>query len=396
MRRLIVAGIAVASFIAAGGLTMAHGGSHDPPPPVVSFAAASPEIPFELFRGNRLVVTANINGRDTPVMLDSGASATTLDRAFARSIGLPEGVKIEGHGVGGTVEAELISGVTLKVGGLRFDQMNVGAMDLSEISRSIGRPINVVLGRELFNSAVISIDWVRNRLRLSSPTAFRPPAGAVRLDLLRNGPFNTIPVSVDGAEPIQALFDVGAGGALSLPVTYWRAHPDLAQLRFAEVQGGGVGGPHSARAVTVPKVILAGRTFNAVPAQLSNIGNDSDPTQMANVGIGFLKQFHVDLDLGQNRIYLAPRNDSPPFDRDRGGVRLDFASGVLKVAFVSPQGPAAAAGLKVGDQIVAVDGQRVDSSYYERPDWTRLAAGRLVSLERADGTRVGVTLRDYY
>lgn len=396
MRAIVLGGVVGAILIAAGGLALAHGDPHDPPPPVVSFNAGSPEIPFELFRGNRLVVTASINGHDTPVMIDSGASATTLDRSFARSIGLPEGFRIAGHGVGGTVEAELISGVTLKVGGLRFDKMNVAAMDLSGISKTIGRPINVILGRELFNSAVISIDWANNRLRLTSPTTFRPQAGAVRVDLVRKGPFNTIPVAVDGGPPIQALLDVGAGGALSLPVTYWRDRPELAQLRFAEVQGGGVGGQHSARAVTVPSVILAGRRFTEVPAQLSNVGNDSDPTQMANVGIGFLKQFHIDLDLGRNRIYLAPRNDAPPFDRDRAGVRLNFAAGELQVAFVSPQGPAAAAGVKPGDQIVAVDGRKVGNDYYDAPDWTRFAAGRQVSLERADGSVIKLTLADYY
>ena len=382
------------ALVGIAGLTLAQG--HDVPPPIVSFAPGSPEIPFELFRGNRLIVTAIINGHATPVMLDSAASTTTLDTAFARSIGLPEGLKIKGHGVGGDVEAELISGATMTVGGLRFDQMNVAAMDLSPISHSIGRPVNVILGREFFNSAVISIDWARNRLRVSSPGSFTPGPGAVRLDLVRRGPFNTIPVSIDGAAPIQALLDVGAGGALSLPPTYWRDRPELAQLRYAEVQGGGVGGEHSARAVTVPQVRLAGRSFTAVPAQLADVGNDDDPTKMANVGIGFLKQFHVDLDLGQNRIFLAPRRDAPPFDRDRAGLRLNFAGDVLKVGFVSPQGPAAAAGIRAGDQIVAVDGRRVGADYYQAPDWTRGAPGRTVTLQRADGSSVKVTLADYY
>jgi predicted metalloprotease with PDZ domain len=117
---------------------------------------------------------------------------------------------------------------------------------------------------------------------------------------------------------------------------------------------------------------------------------------MTNVGIGLLKQFHVDLDLGHDRIYLAPRNDAPAFDHDRTGMRFERSATGLKVAFVSPQGPGAAAGLKAGDEIVAVDGQKIDAAYYERPDWTRFAAGRQVSLERADGSRVTVTLRDYY
>ena len=49
-----------------------------------------------------------------------------------------------------------------------------------------------------------------------------------------------------------------------------------------------------------------------------------------------------------------------------------------------------------GDEIVAVDSRRVDAAYYERPDWSRGPAGTRVVLERADGSRIAVTLADYY
>src|SRR6185503_21283967 len=77
--------------------------------------------------------------------------------------------------------------------------------------------------------------------------------------------------------------------------------------------------------VTMPQVTLAGQTFAGVPAVLADSGNDKEATQMANVGIGLLKQFGVDLDLGNNRIFLTPRNDAPPFERDRAGARFDLA-----------------------------------------------------------------------
>jgi predicted metalloprotease with PDZ domain len=117
---------------------------------------------------------------------------------------------------------------------------------------------------------------------------------------------------------------------------------------------------------------------------------------MANVGIGLLKQFQVDLDLGRDRIYLRPRTDSPAFDRDRSGTRTDLLGDRLKVTFVSPQGPAAAAGIREGDEIVAIDGKKVTPDYFRQADWTRGPAGRSVSLRRADGSEVKVVLRDYY
>ena len=396
MRRTVFASATGAALIAGAGLALAHAGHAQIPPPTVKFAAHSQTIPFELFRGNRIVIPARINGHETRVLLDTGASATTVDRAYARSIGFPEGMKIQGKGSGGTVEAELVSGVTIDLGGVRLDKMNVGVMDLAPVSRGLGRPLTVVLGRDFFNSAVVSIDWAAGALQVRSPQSFTPGKDAARLNLTRKGPFNTIPVSVAGGEPIQALLDVGNGGALALPRTYWSKRPDLAALRSAETRMGGVGGLNAARAVVMPKVTLAGQSFTNVPTMLSEVGSDDEPTQMANVGIGLLKQFTVDLDLGRDRIYLTPRHDAPPFERDRSGARFDLIGDRLKVVFVSPQGPAAAAGLKDGDEVVAVDGQPVSADYYSAPDWTRGPVGKTVALERGDGTKVTITLQDYY
>ncbi|GAA4713269.1 aspartyl protease family protein [Sphingomonas lutea] len=388
---IILASLALAS---AGGLTLAH--AQQIAPPRVTFMAQSHTVPFELYRGNRIFAAAELNGHPTPVILDTGASATTIDAAYARSIGLPPGRKIQGQGAGGAVDAELVSGVTLEIGGMRFEDMTVGVIDLSLVSRGIGRPVNVILGREFFNSAVVSLDWAGRTLTVNSHASFRPAAAAAELKLSRKGPFNTIPVAVAGDKPIQALLDLGNGGNLSLPRTYWGARADLSRLRYAESRMGGVGGLHAARVTVLPAVGLGNRTFANVPATLSDSGNDHDPEKMANVGIGLLKQFHVDLDLGRDRIYLTPRRDAPSFERDRSGTRLELVGNRLRVAFVSPQGPAAAAGLKEGDEIVAVDGRQVTASYYQGADWTRGRAGKSVLLERADGSRVTVTLRDYY
>jgi hypothetical protein len=384
------------ALLAAAATCVAHPGHPPIPTPTISISDSRHAIPFELFRGNRIVVPARINGRDTTVILDTGASMTTLNRDYARSIGLPEGFKIAAKGAGGNVDAELVSGLTVEIGGFRIANASVGVMDLGPIRRSIGRPISGIIGRELFNSAVISIDWSKKQIRIQSRDDFKPAPSATAVEVTKKGPFNTIPVSVAGAPPIEALLDLGNGSALVLPRSYWGDRPELAGLRSAASIAGGVGGMHPARLTTIPQVSLGGQTFTAVPAILSDSGNNDEPTQMANVGIGLLTQFDVDLDLGRDRIYLTPRADHPPFVRDRAGVRFDLLDDRLKASFVSMDGPAAAAGLKDGDEVIAVDGRAVTSAYYEGSDWTRDGAGKQVVLTLANGSKVTVKLADYY
>ena len=76
------------------------------------------------------------------------------------------------------------------------------------------------------------------------------------------------------------------------------------------------------------------------------------------------------------------------FGRAMRSVHVDGARNVAEVA--------AAAGLREGDEIVAVDGRPVTADYYRNADWARGAPGTAVALRRGDGSQVTVTLRDYY
>ena len=394
LRNFLIAGSIFCVALGVGAYAQQHSGIR--PPEVSTIPGRSAEISFELFRGSRILIPVTVNGHSTIAVLDSAASATTIDRGYARSIGLPEGIKIAGHGVGGDVEAELVSGISIDAGTLAFRKMSVGVMDLQQVARGIGHPITVILGREFFGAAVISVDWAAGRMRLSPSAGFAPPGGATLVSLGERGPFRTIPISVNDGPPIDALLDFGSSGNLSLAARDWSNMPSVAALPYAKGVGGGVGGLHGMRAVTFPSVTYGGRRFTNVPGALDDQTEVTLATRMTNAGIGFLKQFHVDIDFGHDRLYLRPRKDATPFDRDRAGTRLELTGDALKVMFVSPQGPAAGAGIKVGDEITSIDGQKVTANYYQRADWTRGPAGKRVVLTRADGTKAEVTLADYY
>lgn len=361
-------------------------------------AAASPTIPFELFRGNRIAANGTINGHAVEFLLDTGAGVTTVDRAFARQIGLPAGQKVEAQGAGGTVEAEIVTGVTLTIGSLTLVNAPVAVMDLAPVARGLGRPMTVVLGRELFDHSVVTIDWRAKSLTLAAPDRFAPPAGATTIALGRGGDrLNTVEVALAGLAPISGHLDIGNGGVLSLPQKYWETKPELTRLRHAESQSGGVGGLHGARLVTVDDVEFGGQRFTHVPVVLDQ-ARGRHAVDEVNIGIGLLKPFRVTMDLGRDKLYLQPLPGPAEFIRDRSGLRTEFDGKALSLVFVSPGSPAAEAGLKAGDRLVAVDGQRVAADFYSSAasGWNQRPAGERVELGLADGRSVTVKLADYY
>ena len=70
----------------------------------------------------------------------------------------------------------------------------------------------------------------------------------------------------------------------------------------------------------------------------------------------------------------------------------------LNVLHVTPNGPAARAGLKKGDKLVTVAGERVGPGFYTSAaaNWSKEDVGSKVAVTKSDGQTVTLVLADYY
>ena len=97
-------------------------------------------------------------------------------------------------------------------------------------------------------------------------------------------------------------------------------------------------------------------------------------------------------------IFSVGQMATTGFPRERAGLGTHLIDGRLKVTYVSPDGPAEAAGFKAGDEIVAVNGQAIRSEYY-RAD-PRALGGRRARHRRSNSSAptvaVKIRLADYY
>ena len=366
--------------------------------PAVSFAAPSPSPQkFELYRDTRIFLAGEVNGRATPMLLDSGASLTVLDRSFARALGLTGGTPVAVQGAGGNERGEIHRGLTLKAGNLAFTGLTVAVMDLSLVGKALGRPVPVVLGRDAFMTSIVSIDFERQSIAFAPRTGFTPPAGAREVKLRRRGPLHILPIRIADLPPHDAIFDLGNNGALSLSLEYHRSAPFFAALPAASAMGGGVGGLHEVKRVTLPSVEIGGVRFDKVPAQLGALAG-GPYAGLANAGIQLFRPFAVTLDLAGDRMWLQRGARPAVFSRDRAGLFVTFEGDHYEVRHVSPTGPAARAGIKVGDRLVAIHGRKVGPGFPERPEaeWPFAPAGTPVEVGLADGRIVIVTLADFY
>jgi hypothetical protein len=390
-------GLCALLLAAAAGLTAQVAFPQIATPTVTAVAGRDAAIPFELYRGNRIVLSGRINGVETPMILDSGAGVTTLDTAFARKLGLTGGQKIAAQGVGGSQDAELFQDVTIEAGDLRLSGATVVAIDLTQVAKAIGRPMPVVLGRELFVNSVVSLDFDQGTLTLAPPAGFVPPAGGTEVKLKRDGTIHTMPISIGGLPPVDAAFDLGNGGAISLSKEYHEKYPLFAKLPYAVGMAGGVGGVHENKRTTLPRVDVAGFAFDAVPADLGS-QPDGPYAGGANIGIQMFRPFRLIMDLGHDRIWLQRSGTPAEFAKDRAGLFTLLEGDHFNVLHVSPGSPADAAGLKKGDKLVAVNGTAIGPAFFSgsQANWARAPAGTRIEVTKSDGNKASLILADYY
>ena len=265
---------------------------------------AARTYPLSLTAGSRLLIDAKINGRAVVALLDSAAETTILDRKFAQTLHLTGGQAVAGQGSGKTsFAAALISGVQLEAAGLSLANQTVAVADLTDVGRRLlARPIDVILGREIFDAARLMIDIDVRRMAVVSRD--RDPQG-VRLELVTEHGVETVPVRVEGSAAVRATFDLGNGSQVLISEALARRMNLLTDGRAVGVaQGGGLGGEATRQVITLRELELAGRHFKGVEAAVDSQPSASD----LNIGVSVLRHFRITTDFANHAVWLDARD----------------------------------------------------------------------------------------
>lgn len=356
---------------------------------------AAQAIPFQFVLERQIVFPITIDGKPAEAWLDSGAGATVVDAAFARQLGLELGPPVKAHGVSGEVTDVHLAKADLAAGALAMPGRRVVVMDLSGVQRMVARPVQVLLGRDVFDQAIVDIDFKTGRITLSPREGFVEPPGTP-LPLSRSGDLRSVPIRVGGVDT-NAILDLGNAGGLLIDQAFAEHYGLLDGRRASTTLGVGADGAREEVQTTVERLAVGGVSLNGVPTTATPNLSSKAP---ANLGLQVLSRFHMTVDFAGDRIWLAPYADARgrPFRKNRAGLTLVPDGARLLVDHVAKGSPAERAGWKKGEAVTAVDGKPVPTGFAgeETSFFVYGAAGTTVALTVADGKTRKLTLADYY
>ncbi len=320
---------------------------------------------------NRVFVHAKVDGNGSfEFLVDTGSSGTTVSPDLAKHLALPQVRDDHGGGAGEQqVSYPDVRVASVAVGSTSIGPIEAPTIDLRQLARVVGfQTFDGILGTEMFRRNVVTIDPVRRLLTIEAATSFQPPRDAVGIPVTIErvaAPDDNedIPVFSGTVNGIAGTFEVDTGdrSGLTLYGPFWRAHQLDRTIgpTVTAMTGYGVGGPIRSIVGRPKSFTMAGLDVVAPVTRLSlqRSGSFTRSDYAGSIGMGVLKHFVVSFDYPHRMMWLVRGPGPGGADRyDRSGLWLGLTGDRdLEVVDVVAGGPAAQAGMLVGDRVDAIN-----------------------------------------
>lgn len=320
-------------------------------------------VPFDQLTGGIVIMHARLGDHSDTLnfILDTGSSGISLDSSTAAYLGLkPEPTERTIRGIAGIHKVSFLYNQRLHLPNLTVDSLNFHINDYSVLTAVYGERIDGIIGYSLFSRYIIKLDYDSMKLSICTRGTIRYPRGGYMLKPNINM-LVTQSLRIRDAETMytNALYDMGAGLCMlfSRDCVEDSNFIDRRKKRLIK-EGEGLGGKIDMELFVLKEVKLGPYRFRNVPSYIFD--DENNVTQYPNtcglLGNDILRRFNVILNYEKGDIYITPNSRyNESFDYSYSGLELYLINGVILAGDVAKGSPAEAAGVKEGDQVLAVN-----------------------------------------
>lgn len=332
------------------------------------------EIPFD-YENNFIILKVLFNDIfPLKFIFDTGAEHTILTQREITDllqINYERRFTLVGSDMSTELYAYLARGVKLTIHNMVAANRSILVLDEDyfRFEEYGGIQVQGIIGADLFRRFVVKINYRRKVITLYEPDYFHPPSDSrvieLPLELHRNKPYLFANTSLTKDTTIVGKYLLDTGASISL-LLYTNSHPafNLPAKYIRSKIGMGLGGFLQGFLGRIDGIQVGGNELNGVITNFQELapGVDTAFLNQRNgiIGNQILSRFEVTIDYIKGKLYLEPeKNYRSKFQYDRSGLII-AASGVnlnvFTVVDLIVGGPAADAGIQVGDEIRKING----------------------------------------
>ena len=320
-------------------------------------------IPFTQLTGGIVIIRATLGTFPDTLnfVLDTGSSGISLDSSTAEYLGVhPVPTDRTIRGIAGIKNVSFLYKQQLHFPGLTIDSLDFHINDYGILTAVYGEQIDGIIGYSVLSRYILKVNYDSLKITFCTQGPIRYPRGGYMLRPAINQ-LVAQPLRVRDASSVNSrfLYDMGAGVCMLLSRDFVEDSDFLDKKRKSSTkEGEGLGGKLDMELRVMKEIRLGPYKFRNIPVFVfddqSNVTNY--PYMGGILGNDILRRFNVILNYDKGEIHLTPNSHfASPFDYSYSGLELYLINGVIIAGDVAKNSPAEAAGIKEGDEIIAVN-----------------------------------------
>lgn len=327
-------------------------------------------VPF-ILNNEHIIIELSIN--DSPkmnFMFDSGAGGILISQNFSDSIGLESATERMNTGAVGTHTVSILKGNSIKIGDAQINNVNMMRDENNLEQLDSGEEIAGIIGFHVLSRFVVKVDYDSLELVIYNRSNFVYEGDGIVMPIVLtyNLPLIISTVKINNDTEFDGFFLVDTGARAELIVS----SPTVNKFNMIDAVGdhyilktevGSSGKKAKIMYGRVQELEFAENSFSNVPVILSQAESGVLSFEGIDgiIGNKILKRYNIIFDYPRSLIYLEPNaNMNRKYSVNVSGFSVRFSNGKPFIKNVIDHSPATRAGLKNGDQIIAIAGNVIE------------------------------------
>lgn len=339
------------------------------------------EIPFQNFN-NLIVLEVTLKNKVTVnLILDTSIEHTILtekavgdflDFRYARKVklGQSEDQIFYGHVA---VDAQMSLSDSVKTA--EMSSMLVLETDYLNLAGLAGSKVHGLIGYDIFKSFVVEVDQTKSLIRLYEPDSFQAPKGyrAFPMKVVERKPFIATEIVFESWEKRKMNFMIKTGASHAVffeddSVEYFLPYRNL-EVPIGQAFGGELlGHIGRLRSLNIGEFSLENPLATFAKPEHLDQNESTKKYGDGSIGQGVLQRFSVIYDFHHSKVYLKKNSSfSDSFEYDMSGMNISVKRAKnysFTIKSIRRDSPAQKSGLKVGDLIQSVNGEKLTINNY--------------------------------